>query len=126
MTKPPAPKRKSEMRWQIGRELYARICPSLPTASHVAVLMFCWFQASGKDCRFSVAHCQIANVTKLSRERVRKIMSDLVAGGVVRPVRDSIGPGYACERAITGKPYHPKRVVTHDPPKAKRVVTHDR
>ena len=108
MTTPP-PKRKSEMRWEQGRRLYSAVCPSLPTASHVAVLMFCWFHASGRDCRFSVAHCQIAEATKLSYERVRKIMSDLVAGGVVKTTHESAGRGHAPKRLVTGKPYHPPK-----------------
>lgn len=120
------PKKKNDMRWPQGRRLYEKVCPTLPTTSHVAVLMVCWFHGSGRNCDFSVAHVQIAKATKLSYERVRKIMADLVAGGVVVTVEDSIGRGYAPKRQITGKPYCDKKVVTHDHPRQKRVVTHDR
>lgn len=126
MTTTLGPKRKSEKRWEIGRELYTRICPSLPTTSHVAVLMYCWFNARGIDCRFAVAHCQIAEATKLSYERVRKIMAELVTAGVVVTTKDSAGRGFAPHRRITGKPFASKKVVTHDHPSSKKVVTHDR
>jgi len=124
--KTPGPKARSDMRWQQGRRLYSVVCPTLPTTSHVAVLMFCWFHASGKDCRFSAAHCQVAEGTKLSYERVRKIMSDLVDGGVVRILEESAGRGRAPKRQITGKAFTPKKVVTHDHHTPKKVVTHDR
>lgn len=93
------------MRWQQGRKLYRVVCPSLPTASHVAVLMFCWFNGTGIDCRFSVAHCQIAQATKLSRPSVKRIMADLIRGGVIRTTKESTGRGYTTERVVTGKPY---------------------
>lgn len=110
MTAPP-PKRKSEMRWEQGRRLYSAVCPSLPTASHVAVIAYCWFNASGVDCRFSVAHCQIAEATKLSRSSVKRIMADLIRGGVVRTTKESVGRGHASERVVTGKPYRPDKRV---------------
>ena len=102
------PKRKSNMRWEQGRRLYSVVCPSLPTPSHVAVLMFCWFHASGRDCCFGASHSQIADCTKLSYERVRKIMADLIDGGVIVTTKESAGRGYAAQRRITGKPYRLK------------------
>ena len=105
MTTTPGPKRKSNMRWEQGRRLYSVVCPSLPTPSHVAVLMFCWFHASGRDCRFAVAQCQIAEATKLSKCSVKRIMSDLISGGVIRTTKESVGRGHASERLVTGKPY---------------------
>ncbi len=124
MTTTPGPKRKSDMRWEQGRKLYRVVCPSLPTPSHVAVLLFCWFHASGKDCRFSVAHCQIAKATKLSSRSVKRIMAELVAGGVVHTTKETIGRGHASERIVTGKPYRQIKGVTHDTPKQIKGVTH--
>ena len=109
MTAQPGPKRKSDMRWQQGRRLYSVVCPSLPSSSHVAVLMYCWFNASGKDCRFSVAHCQIADATKLSMRTSKRIMADLEAAGVVKTVQPSIGRGKASHRVVTGKPFKVSR-----------------
>ncbi len=106
-------KTKSDMRWEQGRRLYNAVCPTLPTPSHVVVLMYCWFHASGRECRFSVAHCQIAAGTRLSYERVRKIVKDLIEGGVLATLEDSAGRGHAPKRVITGMAYQ-KRVVTHD------------
>jgi hypothetical protein len=119
MTTNPNPKQKSLKRWQQGRRLYEKVCPSLPTPSHVAVLMYCWFNAYGEDCHFNVAHCQIANATKLSYERVRKIMADLVTANVVVNVKDSRGRGYAPHRRITGRIFKSNKVVTSNHPNPK-------
>jgi hypothetical protein len=117
MTAAPKPKRESQMRWQQARHLYNSVSPSLPTSSHVAVLMYCWFHARGENCEFNVAHCQVANATKLSYERARKIMAELVAGNVVVTVAASKGRGYAPHRRITGKPFTPKKGGHPRPPK---------
>ncbi len=126
MTTNPNPKKKSLMRWEQARHLYKDVCPSLPTPSHVAVLMYCWFNAHGKDCHFNVAHCQIAKATKLSYERVRKIMAELVTADVVVKVKDSRGRGYAPERRITGRIFASNKVVTSNHPNRKKVVAPDR
>jgi len=110
-----APKRKSDRRWEQGRHLYQKVCPTLPTPSHVAVLMYCWFNASGKDCRFSVAQCQIAEATTLSFGRVRKIMRELTDGGVIKTLEASSGRGYAPKRMVTGRVYRPQKGGAHDP-----------
>lgn len=101
-------KRKSDMRWQQGRKLYDVVCPTLPSSSHVVVLMFCWFSASGPRCEFNVSHRQIADATRLSYERVRKIMSELTAAGVIATNTHSTGRGVTVKRHVTGKKYHPK------------------
>ena len=111
MTELEGKKRKSDMRWQQGRQLYSSVCPSLPTASHVAVLMVCWFHASGNGCRFAVANCQIAAATTLSLGRVKRIMSDLIHGGVIKTTKEAVGRGHASERFITGKPYQANKRV---------------
>lgn len=117
-------KNKSDMRWEQGRRLYEAVTSTLPTPSHVTVLMFCWFHAQGPQCEFNAAYCQIAESTTLSYERVRKIMCDLVDGGVIKTIEGSAGRGYAPKRIITGKPYT-KKVVTHDHLKRKKVVASD-
>jgi hypothetical protein len=121
----PGPKRKNDMRWEQGRMLLSKVAPTLPTPSHVAVLMVCWFHGSGRACRFSVANCQIAAATKLSLSSVKRIMADLINGGVIETKKDSIGRGFACERVVTGNSYAPKKGIASDTRNQKRGITSD-
>jgi hypothetical protein len=101
----PAGKRRSEMRWEQGRLLVEQITPTLPSSSHVAVLLYCWFRARGRDCVFSESAEQIGEATKVSKRHVVRVLGELEAGQVLKTVQQSKGRGNLCRRMITGKPF---------------------
>ena len=124
----PTGKRRNEMRWEQGRRIVDIISPTLPTASHVAVLMYCWFRARGRECAFSEARSQIAKATRLSEESVKRLLRDLERGGVIKTTEVSLGRGNVCRRIVTGMPYSVGQIkgVMGDPLKQIKGVMGDR
>lgn len=90
-------------RWENGRAIITNMLPTLPSASYAAVVMYCWFQASGKDTRFDESCGQIGKACKLSERQVRRIMSDLERAGCVETISKGCGMRASTRRLIRRK-----------------------
>lgn len=90
--------RKDYYRWESGRAFVTHLLPTLPSPSYVAVVMYCWFRASGKNNEFQESANQIGYACRLSARRVQGILADLERAGCVETVKPGIGiqPSVRC------------------------------
>ena len=102
---------KSPRRWSDGRRLSSEIMPTLPGASHCAVLWTCWFHgeltAKGGTV-FDLTKSQLANCCNIKERRVQEILKDLELHQVIATRKDGCntgGRGRGSERVITWKTY---------------------
>ncbi|MEO1616828.1 MAG: hypothetical protein AAFV88_13310 [Planctomycetota bacterium] len=96
-----APKRKSQKRWEQLNRIIDDVAPSLPSASHVAVLMIC-FRHGRQGGFFRVSTSRIAKSSKLSDRHVKRILDDLEKSGVISLEAEHKGPTPRTYR-ITGR-----------------------
>lgn len=114
-------KRKSQMRFEQVNQVVDVIAPTLPNASYVAVLLVCWRHADVEG-KFRIDQERIAECVRLSTRQVKRILKDLVCGGVLRLVerhRQHTPPRYK----ITGKPFRGDTHVTPEENKRNPEVT---
>lgn len=85
------PKRKSQQRFQQLNRIVDDIAPTLPSASHVAVLLCCYRHARTGGA-FQVSTKRIAEACRLSHRQVRRVIDDMETGGVIEMTKEHEGP----------------------------------
>lgn len=103
----PAPKRKSQKRFEQLNEIVDVIAPTLPTASHVAVLLCCFRHGRGAGY-FRASTARIAKSTALKRRRVQYILDELEAMNVIVLKAEHQGPiprTYQIRLSVNGAPH---------------------
>lgn len=83
------PKRKSQKRFEQVNDLVDRIAPTLPAATHVAVVLVAWRHAT--NGRFRLSASQVAKSVSGSLRNVRRVLDELEEGGVIVKVSDEQG-----------------------------------
>jgi hypothetical protein len=98
-------------RFEVGKQLADRLVPSLPSASYVAVVYYCWLHGTAHKSAtsssglpltvFAESISQIARGSKLSPRRTKEIVADLERAGVF-------------ETEWTGRGVYPsRRIIRH-------------
>lgn len=87
----PAPKRKSQKRFEQLNQIIDDIAPTLPSPTHLAVLMIC-FRHGRQGGYFTVSTNRIAKSARLARRQTRRIIDDLETVGVIEMVSEHQGP----------------------------------
>lgn len=87
----PDPKRKSTKRFEQLNRIVDIIAPTLPTPSHVAVLLCC-FRHGRENGYFRVSTPRLAKTVGLKNRRVQDIIDSLVKLNVLEFVSEHIGP----------------------------------
>ena len=98
-------KKKKHYRWEQGRWLHGELLPSLENVTQCAVMMFCWFHASGDDCVFDCSAEQIAKQIGVTKDYVKKTFKRLESGGVITTIRGGVGRGNPSVRKLTGRTF---------------------
>jgi len=86
-----SPKRKSERRFAQLNQIVDEIAPTLPTASHVAVLLACYRHGRGAGF-FRVSTARVAKSVRLSKRQTQRVLDDLERADVVTLVTEHSGP----------------------------------
>ncbi|MCO8121457.1 helix-turn-helix domain-containing protein [Stieleria sp. TO1_6] len=86
-----ATKRKSQKRFEQLNRIIDDIAPTLPSASHLAVLLIC-FRHGRQAGFFRASTKRIAKSARLSERHVKRIINDLETAGVVRLEAEHNGP----------------------------------
>lgn len=102
-------------RWESGRAIVQHMLPTLPGPSYVAVVMYCWFMARGKDNQFRESMGQIAKACRLSERQSRKIIADLERAGCVKVVHRGNRTSVPTRRIVRRKYEPPTEVGTGRP-----------
>jgi|GEM_PF-2171833 len=102
MHKAAPPKRKSLKRFEQLNHIVDVVSPTLPSASHVAVLLICYRHAR-EGGSFTVSTKRIANACRLSERHTKRIVDDLEATGVIVMESEHAGP-IPRKYRITGQP----------------------
>lgn len=82
---------KSDQRWQQFNWIVDHVAPSLPTATHLAVLVCCFRHGRGLG-EFSVSTPRIAEACNLKKRRTRYILDELEQLGVIELLEEHRGP----------------------------------
>lgn len=85
------PKRKSTKRFEQLNRLVDDINPTLPTATHAAVLMTC-FRHGGPGGGFRVSTARIARSTCISERQAKRVIDQLESCGVIELLQEHQGP----------------------------------
>ncbi len=85
------PKRKSQLRFEQLNRIADVIAQTLPTSTHVAVLMIAYRHA-GPGGQFSVSTNRIADACRISDRWAKNVIDDLERLGVIVMLQDHKGP----------------------------------
>lgn len=105
-----ATKKKSAKRFEQLNRLADDITPTLPTSTHVAVLMLCYRHGRAGGT-FRVSTSRLARSARISGRQARRVLDDLEGSGVIELLKEHQGPVPRLYR-ITGKVANGD---THDP-----------
>ncbi|KAA5543580.1 hypothetical protein FYK55_10215 [Roseiconus nitratireducens] len=84
-------KRKSQRRFEQLNRIVDVIAPTLPTSTHVAVLLVC-FRHARQGGAFQVSTRRIADAVNIKRRRAQYVLDELIELGVVAITEEHKGP----------------------------------